>query len=1047
MYLSLPRCNPDLCIYLFLAAILEASFYGSPLLVISLALPRLLRSLVSPPCSFSSFLLFSFSPVSSFSLRMKGETEVNGYRNRTNGDEGAGDPERTMSILKKGQKLTKEEDFTDEDGENTDSDDGEVTPDEADDEEEEERGDSQDSSFLLSRMKRKQKMTQEGDEEEDGEDEEYLRLPPFYCLFCTFASRDLRCIYTHMHSKHGLNLADPKGLWHPRRAPIMTSQLPSSPSSLPPSSSSLLQEDTCCSSASSATLLLPPLTSYFRISLVNFLRSLAPSLGEKERQIDEEEGCEEFPSVVREFSQLSKNSPCWIDEKYLHPVWFDDRLLWEGGEEDEDDDEEEEEMEEREKRGGKGEEEEGCKEEEMKKRQFERKREEDAEKRGEEEVEMDRDRDSLRKRKELNEEDKNYFAGYAEVHIHREMIRDTARTEAYRNFILHNKDYFRDKVVLDVGCGSSILSLFCAQAGARKVIGVDAAVGIAEIAEKIVKRNGFDQTVDIICAKLEDVMLVWTDDHQERVTTVRRSDLPKKSQGVSADILNRKVAVDIIVSEWMGYALLFESMLYTVLHARDEYLRPHGLLVPSRAILGLCAAGCRESLAAMRGEFDKPCYSLDLSLLHIPDQRLLEHAEVRSASPRDLLSSPHPFCCLDLYRVSKASIQTLRCPFTINLESSPVHPSPHSSSSSSSPCASSFSAPNGATDSILTSLVLYFDCLFEVNRPPTVVPPGSRTMTPSHTSGDGSPATSSSSIIPDVYYFDSTSHSSLLATASHGPLHLPKDFLKSLVGPTTRTIQETDVSGLSGSTPPGDPVHVNACMNGEAIFGKKNGNKTLQTGEEKQVTSSPKAWLSKDETSNGSVLDRERYLDESTLSSLCTSSSTTDYQTSASSPAASPLHDARTNDRKEEEKREEEEEKTFSCCLSTSPLCRETHWKQTIFHLLGPDLRGLELRPAWATKILKAVDIEAHNEGDVPTSTKKNKAGNEDNSASPSPILSTASLPPSVHTLQGYISLNPDPEKPRSLVVTVELKDLPFLRDNDGKEELLPVLINSFSVS
>ena len=31
--------------------------------------------------------------------------------------------------------------------------------------------------------------------------------------------------------------------------------------------------------------------------------------------------------------------------------------------------------------------------------------------------------------------------------------------------------------------------------------------------------------------------------------------------------------VDMIVSEWMGYALLFESMLDTVLYARDRSAR------------------------------------------------------------------------------------------------------------------------------------------------------------------------------------------------------------------------------------------------------------------------------------------------------------------------------------------------------------------------------------------------------------------------------------------------------------------------------------------
>lgn len=35
--------------------------------------------------------------------------------------------------------------------------------------------------------------------------------------------------------------------------------------------------------------------------------------------------------------------------------------------------------------------------------------------------------------------------------------------------------------------------------------------------------------------------------------------------------------VDIIISEWMGYFLLYESMLDSVLFARDKYLNPNGV--------------------------------------------------------------------------------------------------------------------------------------------------------------------------------------------------------------------------------------------------------------------------------------------------------------------------------------------------------------------------------------------------------------------------------------------------------------------------------------
>lgn len=41
--------------------------------------------------------------------------------------------------------------------------------------------------------------------------------------------------------------------------------------------------------------------------------------------------------------------------------------------------------------------------------------------------------------------------------------------------------------------------------------------------------------------------------------------------------------VDVLVSEWMGYCLLFESMLPSVLHARDRWLKPGGAILPDTA--------------------------------------------------------------------------------------------------------------------------------------------------------------------------------------------------------------------------------------------------------------------------------------------------------------------------------------------------------------------------------------------------------------------------------------------------------------------------------
>ena len=53
-----------------------------------------------------------------------------------------------------------------------------------------------------------------------------------------------------------------------------------------------------------------------------------------------------------------------------------------------------------------------------------------------------------------------------------EMLKDEVRTLTYRNSMYHNKHLFKGKIVLDVGCGTGILCMFAARAGAKKVIGV-----------------------------------------------------------------------------------------------------------------------------------------------------------------------------------------------------------------------------------------------------------------------------------------------------------------------------------------------------------------------------------------------------------------------------------------------------------------------------------------------------------------------------------------------------------------------------------------------
>eukprot|EP00092_Neocalanus_flemingeri_P036177 GFUD01039388.1.p1 GENE.GFUD01039388.1~~GFUD01039388.1.p1 ORF type:complete len:351 (+),score=100.63 GFUD01039388.1:118-1170(+) len=175
-----------------------------------------------------------------------------------------------------------------------------------------------------------------------------------------------------------------------------------------------------------------------------------------------------------------------------------------------------------------------------------------------------------------------YFDSYAHFGIHEEMLKDQVRTVTYKNAMHHNKHLFRDKVVLDVGCGTGILSMFAAKAGAKKVIGVDYS-SIVEQAKQIVKDNKLDDIVTIIRGKVEEV------------------ELPVEK-------------VDIIISEWMGYCLFYESMLDSVLFARDKWLAEGGLMFPDRATLYVCAIEDRH-YKEQRFEFWDDVYGFDMSCI------------------------------------------------------------------------------------------------------------------------------------------------------------------------------------------------------------------------------------------------------------------------------------------------------------------------------------------------------------------------------------------------------------------------------------------------
>jgi len=175
-----------------------------------------------------------------------------------------------------------------------------------------------------------------------------------------------------------------------------------------------------------------------------------------------------------------------------------------------------------------------------------------------------------------------YFDSYGHFGIHEEMLKDEVRTLTYRNSMYNNAHLFKDKIVLDVGCGTGILCMFAKKAGAKHVYGIDMS-SIIDHAKTIVKANNMENDITLIKGKVEEVVL------------------PVEK-------------VDIIISEWMGYCLLYESMLDTVIYARDKWLATGGSLFPDRAALYITAIEDREYKEEKINWWDN-VYGFDMSAI------------------------------------------------------------------------------------------------------------------------------------------------------------------------------------------------------------------------------------------------------------------------------------------------------------------------------------------------------------------------------------------------------------------------------------------------
>ncbi|CAN1216607.1 Protein arginine N-methyltransferase PRMT10, partial [Linum perenne] len=246
----------------------------------------------------------------------------------------------------------------------------------------------------------------------------------------------------------------------------------------------------------------------------------------------------------------------------------------------------------------------------------------------------------------------NYFCTYAFLYHQKEMLSDRVRMDAYYDSIFRNKHHFLGKTVLDVGTGSGILAIWSAQAGARKVYAVEA-TKMSEHARTLVKANNLENVVEVIEGSMEDVVL------------------PEK--------------VDVIISEWMGYFLLRESMFDSVICARDRWLKPDGVMYPSHARMWF--APIRSGLVDRKGnDFEdvmddwhnfvkdtKDSYGVDMDILTKPfsaEQRTyyLQTSLWQKLHPNQLIGTAAIIKEIDCLTASVNDISEVRSNFSSSID-------------------------------------------------------------------------------------------------------------------------------------------------------------------------------------------------------------------------------------------------------------------------------------------------------------------------------------------------------------------------------------------
>ncbi|MCL1595172.1 MAG: 50S ribosomal protein L11 methyltransferase [Actinomycetia bacterium] len=193
--------------------------------------------------------------------------------------------------------------------------------------------------------------------------------------------------------------------------------------------------------------------------------------------------------------------------------------------------------------------------------------------------------------------------------FHHSMLTDELRISAFHDAIASAVQ--PGDIVVDIGSGTGILSMFAAQAGASQVYAIEREP-IIHIAREISDRNGFAATITFLEGSSLDI------------------DVPQRA--------------DVLISETIGNAGLDEGIVAWVSDAKERLLVPGAVIVPMSLDVTaslICVPAEYESIE----RWDLPLRDLDFSPLERVAQNNLHSVEM---SRSDLVSEPVTLFTTDL---------------------------------------------------------------------------------------------------------------------------------------------------------------------------------------------------------------------------------------------------------------------------------------------------------------------------------------------------------------------------------------------------------------